>query len=184
MILPLRRGSIVADEVRWRCPHEANQAPDCGDAHRLHRCHTLVCAAQPRRRRRRWGWGRQPGTGRRPTGGPCRTARFRPPRGYGYPYYGYPSYGPYYPGGYVAVAPGRPYGAVRLDLQERDAQVFVDGAYAGVVDNFDGRTQSLSLEPGTHQIELRLDGFQSTSFNVSVAPGGTVTYRTPLRPAQ
>jgi hypothetical protein len=102
--------------------------------------------------------------------------------GYGYPYYGYPSYGPYYPG-YAAVVPGRPYGAVRLDLQERDAQVFVDGAYAGIVDNFDGRTQSLSLEPGTHQIELRLDGFQSTSFNVSVAPGGTVTYRTPLRPA-
>jgi hypothetical protein len=104
--------------------------------------------------------------------------------GYGYPYYGgYPYYyGPGYPG-YVAVVPGRPYGAVRLDLPERDAQVFVDGAYAGVVDNYDGSLQSLNLEPGTHQIEIRLDGFQSTSFNVSVAPGRTVTYRTPLRPA-
>ena len=102
--------------------------------------------------------------------------------GYGYPYYGYPSYGPYYPG-YVAVAPGRPYGAVRLDLPERDAQVFVDGAYAGVVDNFDGRTQSRASSPARIRFELRLDGFQSTSFNVSVAPGGTVTYRTPLRPA-
>jgi hypothetical protein len=83
----------------------------------------------------------------------------------------------------AAFAPGvgRPYGGVRIDLAERDAEVFVDGYYAGIVDDFDGSFQQVNLEPGPHRIELRLDGFEPVSFEVNVEPGRIIRYRTRLR---
>jgi hypothetical protein len=115
--------------------------------------------------------------------------------GFGYPYtYGYPYYGSYYRGyyapyyapypypGYVGVAPGHAYGGVRIDVEERDAEVWVDGYYVGIVDDFDGTFQQVNLEPGAHRVELRLDGFEPASFDVNVEPGRTITYRTQLRP--
>ena len=102
------------------------------------------------------------------------------PYGYGYPYaYGSRGYG--YPD-YYAAYPGRIYGGVRIDLPERDAEVFVDGYYAGIVDDFDGVLQQLNLEPGAHRIEIVLDGFEPVAFDVNVEPGRTITYRTRLRP--
>jgi len=92
--------------------------------------------------------------------------------GYGYGYGG---------GGYVAAAPGRGYGGVRIDVSDRDAQVYADGYYAGIVDDFDGALQRLELEPGPHRIEIRADGFEPVAFDVNVEPGRTVTYRTELR---
>jgi len=38
--------------------------------------------------------------------------------------------------------------SVRLDVSPRDAEVYVDGYYAGVVDDFDGILQRLRVEPG------------------------------------
>lgn len=107
---------------------------------------------------------------------------------YGYPYYGgsygygYPGYGGYGYSGYVAA--GRPYGAVRIDLPQRDAEVYVDGYYAGIVDDFDGTFQHVSLEAGPHHLEIRAPGFESISFDVNVEPGRTITYRTAMRPGQ
>ena len=60
-------------------------------------------------------------------------------------------------------------------------EVYVDGYYAGVVDNFDGRFQRLNLEPGPHQIEIR-SGSDSRRFDVNLQPGRTMTYRADLRP--
>ncbi len=53
---------------------------------------------------------------------------------------------------------GYPTGELRLQVRPRDAQVFVDGAYAGTVDEFDGTFQSLRLESGDYQVELVLPG--------------------------
>jgi hypothetical protein len=105
--------------------------------------------------------------------------------GYGHPAWGYghPAWGagPYY-GGFVGVAPGRPYGGVRIDLPEREAEVFVDGYYAGSVDDFDGTFQELKLEPGPHRIEIKAEGYEPVAFDVDVQVGRTITYRTRLRP--
>ena len=103
---------------------------------------------------------------------------------YGYPAYGYPAYGypPYaYPGYAVGV---RAYGSVRIDLPQKDAEVYADGYFAGNVDNFDGRFHHLNLEPGPHKIEVRASGFETISFDVNVEPGQTITYRAAMRPAQ
>lgn len=86
---------------------------------------------------------------------------------YGYPYGGYPGYYP----GYSA------YGGVRIQGAPRNAQVFADGYYAGVVDDFDGTFQHLNLEPGPHRIEIRTGNAQPIAFDVNVRPGETVTYR-------
>jgi hypothetical protein len=103
---------------------------------------------------------------------------------WGYPYgyygYGYPADG--YPNAGYSYMYGRPYGGVRIDLPQRDAEVWADGYFAGTVDNFDGSMQALNLAPGTHRIEVRQQGFEPVSFEVNVEPGRTVTYRTALRP--
>jgi hypothetical protein len=93
--------------------------------------------------------------------------------GWGYPYYGYP-YG--YPGYYPPVGYAA-YGGVRIQGAPRDAQVFADGYYAGIVDNFDGALQHLNLEAGPHKIEIRVPNQPPIAFEVNVRPGETITYR-------
>jgi hypothetical protein len=102
--------------------------------------------------------------------------------GYGYPAYGYPGYG--YPGyGYPAYGvAARPSGSVRLEIPQKDAEVYADGYFAGNVDNFDGRFHQLNLEPGPHRIEVRAPGFEPIAFDVNVEPGRSITYRATMRP--
>jgi hypothetical protein len=109
----------------------------------------------------------------------------RPYAAYGYPAYGhpraaygYPAYGhPRAAYGYYGVVPGRAYGAVRIVDAPRDGQVFVDGYYAGVVDDYDGVFQHLNLEAGPHHIEIEAEGYPLIAFDVRVEPGQTITYR-------
>jgi hypothetical protein len=99
---------------------------------------------------------------------------------YGYPGYGY---GPSAGYGYYSIVPGRAYGAVRIVDAPRDAQVFVDGYYAGVVDDYDGVFQHLNLEPGAHRIEIQSPVGPPSAFDVRIFPGETVTYHArPGRP--
>ena len=77
----------------------------------------------------------------------------------------------------MGVGPGRAYGGVRIQGAARDAQVYVDGYYAGVVDDFDGTFQHLNLEPGAHRIEIRGQNAPPIAFDVNVRPGETITYR-------
>jgi hypothetical protein len=72
------------------------------------------------------------------------------------------------------------YGDIRLQVQPRNAAVYVDGYYAGVVDDFDGVFQRLTLEVGPHQIELDAPGLEPQFFDVYVDPARTVNIRTDL----
>jgi hypothetical protein len=97
-------------------------------------------------------------------------------------YYGYNGYG-YGPGPYSPwQAGGYDIGSVRLKIRPRDAQVFVDGYYAGLVDDFDGTFQSLRLEAGGHKIEIHMPGFEDLELDVHVQPGRTLTLAEDLRP--
>jgi hypothetical protein len=95
---------------------------------------------------------------------------------YGAPYAHYAPYAQY--------APGYAYdfGGVRLRIRPREAQVFIDGYYAGRVDDFDGTFQSLKLEAGGHKIEVRMPGFEDLELDVHVQPGRTITLEEFLRP--
>lgn len=102
----------------------------------------------------------------------------------GYSRYGiYPGYG-----GYSGYGQGGSYrslyqGQLHLKMKPRDAQVFVDGYYAGVVDDFDGIFQRLELEAGPHRIDVRAPGYEPARFDVQIEPDRTTTYRGDLRPA-
>ena len=101
---------------------------------------------------------------------------FRPYFGLGYGYrYGSPYSGRVY--GYVE-RPGyglrRYYGDVRLLVRPRGAEVFVDGYYAGIVDDFDGVFQRLTLEAGPHSIEIAAPGLEPQFFDVYVDAARTV----------
>ena len=83
----------------------------------------------------------------------------------------------YTPSSYYDPIPGRVYGGVRITEAPRDAQVFADGYYVGIVDDFDGAFQHVNLEAGQHRIEVRAGGIPPISFDVYVQPGRTITLR-------
>ena len=90
-----------------------------------------------------------------------------------YSVYRYGDYGSY----------GYPVGELRLKVEPRDAQVFIDGYYAGRVDDFDGVFQSLRLEEGEYQVEIVLPGYEPLAFDVRIFPGEKTTYEGDLIPA-
>ncbi len=74
------------------------------------------------------------------------------------------------------------YGGVALEMSPYDADVFVDGGYAGKVADFDGTTQPLTLAAGTHRIEVQAAGYAPLVFDVVVEGGQVIPYRGDLRP--
>ena len=109
---------------------------------------------------------------------PYRAYSYRPSWSIGV-YYGidgsYP-YG-YTPRGYYDPIPGRYYGGVRITGAPRDAQVFADGYFVGIVDDFDGIFQHMNLEAGPHHIEIQEADSEPIAFDVDVRPGQTITFR-------
>ena len=96
-------------------------------------------------------------------------------------YYGYgPGYGPgYYP--HFGSGFGFDIGELRLQVFPRNAQVFVDGYYAGTVDDYDGTFQALKLEAGPYQIRISAPGFEDLMFDVRINPGQKINYKGELR---
>jgi hypothetical protein len=105
--------------------------------------------------------------------------------GYGYPWGGY-GYGGYYGGGYgYGGYPGpasEAYGGLRLKVKPKEAEVFVDGYFAGIVDDFDGAFQQLNLDVGPHRIEVRHPGHEPLAFEIRTQPDEKITYKGTLQP--
>jgi PEGA domain len=92
-------------------------------------------------------------------------------------------YGYHAPRAPVYITPGMTlYGGVALEMSPYDADVFVDGGYAGKVADFDGTTQPLTLMAGTHRIEVQAPGYAPLVFDVVVEGGQVIPYRGDLRP--
>ncbi len=89
------------------------------------------------------------------------------PYWYGYPYGYVDPYGPY---DYSLTATGD----VKTEVTPKQAEVYVDGYYAGVADDFDGAFQRLHTSPGGHAITLHLDGYRTVTQNVYVRPDSTL----------
>jgi hypothetical protein len=103
--------------------------------------------------------------------------------GLGFGYYDFdPFYGPWYSGGYGGFGVGfLDEGSLRLKVSPRNAEVYVDGYYAGIVDDFDGVFQKLRLEAGPHHVEIRGDGFETLAFDVRILPDQKTTYSGTLK---
>jgi hypothetical protein len=101
-------------------------------------------------------------------------------------YYGYPSWGlgwgwgPYWNSYWYGPYWGYPYpyggygyydnGAqLRLEVKPKQAKVYVDGYYAGIVDDFDGTFDRLYLRPGNHELVLFLEGYRTVRQTIRLA---------------
>ena len=100
-------------------------------------------------------------------------------------------YDPYYYGGYSAYYSGysgyggriyRPDSALRLQVTPRETEVFVDGYYAGTVNEYDGIFQRLRLEPGEYEMKLYLPGYQSVMQQVLLQPDKTLRIKHEMIP--
>lgn len=128
----------------------------------------LVCAvlivALPANAAGRYGWG-----------GYAYGPAFGPWGYYGYSpfFYGYGVY-PYGHG--VGMHPNA--GLVKLDTKVKDAEVFVDGAFAGTARDL----KSMWLRPGMYNLEIRsLHGEQKYVEQIYVVSGKTLHVRPDLR---
>ena len=80
------------------------------------------------------------------------------PYGYAAPYWGY---------GYSMPANA---GKVKIETHQKDAQVYIDGAYAGTAKD----VKDMWLRAGAHNIEVRAPGNQRYSERVYVVSGKTL----------
>jgi hypothetical protein len=124
------------------------------------------------------------------------------PRYYYSPFYYSRFYSPWYYGGfYDPFFFGSPYfygqypyppyygrwgydnsGSLHLQVTPKNTQVYVDGYFVGVVDNFDGSLQRLHVEAGQHEIQLYLEGYQTFTQKVLVVRGRTLKLMHPMQP--
>jgi hypothetical protein len=116
--------------------------------------------------------------------------------GYRYPYYGwglsfgFGYYGPYYwspwfysPFWYDPYYYYPPYGYgwgpaynaanLKVQVQPKTAEVYVDGHLAGIVDEFDGMFQSLTVEAGAHDVTVYQEGYRSINEHLYLNVGST-----------
>ncbi len=101
---------------------------------------------------------------------------------YGYGMYSLPlsRYGSYWYD-YYANAAGASYvestqGSIKLKVKPKNAEVYVDGTFYGTVDHYDGAFQHLALRAGAHKFEIRLNGYETITFQARVLPGRSITY--------
>jgi hypothetical protein len=109
---------------------------------------------------------------------PYRPYVYRPSWSIGV-YYGSGGYYPYgyTPDAYFNPIAGHYYGGLRITGAPKEARVFADGYFVGIVDDFDGIFQHMNLEAGPHHIEIQLDGYAPVAFDVNVRPEQTITFR-------
>jgi hypothetical protein len=70
-------------------------------------------------------------------------------------------------------------GYLRLDLPTTmDPQIYLDGYYIGLLSDTTGE---LTLDAGTHAIELRQEGYESLHLDVQIAADAITTYRGGLK---
>jgi len=91
-------------------------------------------------------------------------AGFYGPGFYGPGFYG-PGWGPAY-----AVRMTPPFGEVKIDTKVKDAEVFVNGAFAGSTRD----SKTVRLAPGTYDIEVRQGGQDALKERVFVSAGKTL----------
>jgi hypothetical protein len=122
----------------------------------------------------------------RPVVRPYYYSSFYYPRYY-WPYYYGGFYDPFFWGQYRYPPPyyGRYYddtGSARLQVSPRNAQVYVDGYFVGVVDDFDGNFQRLNVDAGEHELQFHLEGYRSFSMKVLFVRGRTVKITHTMEP--
>lgn len=92
---------------------------------------------------------------------------------------------PYYPGRYPYPYYGpsdHTWGALDLDVRPEEAQVYLDGDYVGIADNYDGYPRYLWLERGEHRLVFVLNGYETLVRDLNVRAGEIISLKDRLVP--
>src|SRR5262245_36454092 len=73
--------------------------------------------------------------------------------------------------------PFGPGSAIRFEITPKEAEVYADGYFAGIVDEFDGVFQRLYLSPGQHELTIYRDGFRTVHQTVYLTPNQSFKLR-------
>ena len=79
-------------------------------------------------------------------------------------------YGPFYPYGPFRYAHEA---ELKLEINPKEAEVYVDGYFAGIVDDFDGAFQRLRVVPGQHDIVIYHEGYRSIREKLYLGPNSS-----------
>ena len=73
-------------------------------------------------------------------------------------------------------------GRLRLDVVPAEAEVFVDGVYAGHAEQFDGVSSHAAMAPGAHRIDVRAEGYQDVVLGTRIVRSKRTVERVTLLP--
>jgi hypothetical protein len=91
--------------------------------------------------------------------------------------------GPYGPTAYVTDPRmlAIPKGGLRFETNPESAQVFVDGNYVGIVEDFGLRGRLLELTIGPRHVELRAPGYETVTFDLNITANQVSRFRGDLQ---
>jgi hypothetical protein len=75
------------------------------------------------------------------------------------------------------VTPGRLF----LDIQPGGSQIFADGYYVGLAEDFGAQRGGGLIDAGIHRIDISATGYEPVAVEVRVTPGQSITYRAALK---
>ena len=77
-----------------------------------------------------------------------------------------------------------PLGRIDVEVEPRDAQVYVDGNFVGTAGKLDGWPSYLFLRQGTYKISLVHPGFETITHTVAIFPRQRMTLDFNLQPGE
>jgi hypothetical protein len=80
------------------------------------------------------------------------------------------------------TSPSSPRGTLRLEFAPPGAQLYIDGFYAGTVEEANRTEAGLGLPVGWHRLEIRAPGFVTPAINVTIEANRTLSYHAQLTP--
>jgi hypothetical protein len=72
-------------------------------------------------------------------------------------------------------------GKLFLDIQPGDAQIFADGYYVGVAEDFGVQTGGGLIPPGVHRLDVSAPGYEPAAIDLKITSGQTLTYKASLK---
>lgn len=62
------------------------------------------------------------------------------------------------------------------DISPENAEVWLDGVYLGIADDFDGQPDFLYLKPGRYRLEFRFQGYETYGIDLEARQGQKVSF--------
>lgn len=99
----------------------------------------------------------------------------------------YPWYWPWWPTVYIETdrySADDGWGALDLDVRPERAEIYLDGQYVGIADEYDGFPRYLWLEKGTYDVAIYLEGYETIFRQISIYPGIVIDVEDRMRAGQ